>query len=63
MDKKFIRKCQLCDMEGEVGGSIIGPIAGGPVAYWCKHCKKIVERYHMKRKVFENYMRKRGLKV
>ena len=49
-----MKSCGLCDSTTD----LIGPYAGGPIPYFCKHCKAIIDRYNDKHIWYKQFMKR-----
>ncbi len=59
MDELYIDKpCQLCG-----GNEEVQMYCGGPVAYMCKKCKAILDKYRYLKKRLEEFHRQRRINV
>jgi len=56
--KEHHPKCGTCDSMDNLSG----PYAGGPFPYYCKNCKKIIDKYNEGHRRFKEFMNEYGKK-
>lgn len=46
------KECGICGSKK----NLIGPYAGGPISYYCRNCKKIIDKFLIEKKFFDEFL-------